>query len=63
MNDKKMEQSIGYKLYGSVWKTLSPPYSIAFLWGAYAMKRAAAGAQLPTPWLPEPAKRPDDRAD
>ena len=27
------------------------------------MKRVAAGALLPTPWLFEPAKRPDDRAD
>ena len=27
------------------------------------MKRVAAGAHLPTPWLFEPAKRPDDRAD
>ena len=24
------------------------------------MKRVAAGAHLPTPWLFEPAKRPDD---
>ena len=31
--------------------------------GAYAMKRVAAGADLPTSWLFEPAKRPDDRAD
>ena len=31
--------------------------------GTYAMKRVAAGAHLPTPWLFEPAKRPDDRAD
>ena len=31
--------------------------------GAYAMKRVAAGAHLPTPWLFEPAKRLDDRAD
>ena len=31
--------------------------------GAYAMKRAAEGAHLPTPWLFEPPKRPDDRAD
>ena len=31
--------------------------------GAYAMKRVAAGTHLPTPWLFEPAKRPDDRAD
>ena len=30
--------------------------------GAYALKRVAAGAPLPTPWLFEPAKRPDDRA-
>ena len=30
--------------------------------GANAMKRVAAGAHLPTPWLFEPAKRPD-RAD
>ena len=30
---------------------------------AYAMKRVAAGAHLPTPWLFEPAKRPDDKAD
>ena len=29
----------------------------------YAMKRVAAGAHLPTPWVFEPAKRPDDRAD
>ena len=29
----------------------------------YAMKRVAAGAHLPTPWLFEPAKRPDDTAD
>ena len=27
------------------------------------MKRVAAGAHIPTPWLFEPAKRPDDRAD
>ena len=27
------------------------------------MKRLGAGAYLPTPWLFEPAKRPDDRAD
>ena len=31
--------------------------------GAYAIKRVAAGAYLPTSWLFEPAKRPDDRAD
>ena len=31
--------------------------------GAYSMKRVAAGAHLPTPWLFEPEKRPDDRAD
>ena len=31
--------------------------------GTKAMKRIAAGADLPTPWLFEPAKRPDDRAD
>ena len=31
--------------------------------GAYAMKRVAAGAHLPTPWLFQPAKRPDDTAD
>ena len=31
--------------------------------GAHAMERVAAGAHLPTPWLFEPAKRPDDRAD
>ena len=31
--------------------------------GAYAIKRVAAGAHLPTPWLFESAKRPDDRAD
>ena len=30
---------------------------------AYAMKRVAAGAHLPTPWVFEPAKHPDDRAD
>ena len=27
--------------------------------GTYAMKRVAAGAHLPTPWLFELAKRPD----
>ena len=32
------------------------------LW-ANAMKRVAAGADLPTPWVFEPTKRPDDRAD
>ena len=31
--------------------------------GANAMKRVAAGAHLPTPWLFAPAKRPDDRAE
>ena len=31
--------------------------------GAYAMKRVAAGADLPIPWFCEPAKRRDDRAD
>ena len=31
--------------------------------GANAMKRVAAGAHLPTPWIFEPAKPPDDRAD
>ena len=31
--------------------------------GAHAMKRVAAGAHLRTPWLFEPAKHPDDRAD
>ena len=31
--------------------------------GANAMKRVAAGAHLPTLWLFEPTKRPDDRAD
>ena len=31
--------------------------------GAYAMKRVAAGAHVPAPWLFEPAKRPDDGAD
>ena len=30
---------------------------------AYAMQRVAAGAHLPTHWLFEPAKLPDDRAD
>ena len=28
--------------------------------GANAMKRVAAGAHLPTPWLLEPVKRPDE---
>ena len=28
--------------------------------GANAMKRVAAGAHLPTPWLFEPAKRPNE---
>ena len=27
------------------------------------MKRVAAGTHLPSPWLFEPAKRPDDTAD
>ena len=31
--------------------------------GAYAIKRVAAGAHLPIPWLFESAKRPYDRAD
>ena len=31
--------------------------------GAYAMKCVAAGTYLPTPWLFQPVKRPDDRAD
>ena len=31
--------------------------------GANAMKRVAAGAPLPTPWLFEPAKHTYDRAD
>ena len=31
--------------------------------GANVMKRVAAGALLPTPWLFKSAKRPDDRAD
>ena len=31
--------------------------------GTYAEERVAAGAHLPTTWLFEPAKRPDDRAD
>ena len=30
---------------------------------AYAMKRVTAGAHLSTPWLFEPARRPDDRSD
>ena len=30
---------------------------------AYAMKRVAAGAHLPTHWVFEPAKRTDDKAD
>ena len=30
--------------------------------GTYAMNRVAAGAHLPTSWLFEPAKRPDDRS-
>ena len=29
--------------------------------GANAMKRVAAGTQLPTPWLFESAKQPDDK--
>ena len=39
------------------------------IWGkvmkfeANIIKRVAAGAHLSTPWLFEPAKRPDDRAD
>ena len=31
--------------------------------GTYAMKRVAAGAHLPTPWLFELAELPNDRAD
>ena len=31
--------------------------------GAHAMKRVAAGAHLPTPWIFEPAERPDDSTD
>ena len=31
--------------------------------GTPASQRVAAGAQLPTPWIFEPAKRPDDRTD
>ena len=30
--------------------------------GMYATERVAAGAHVPTPWLFESAKRPDDRA-
>ena len=30
---------------------------------ANAMKRVVVGAHLLTPWIFEPAKRPDDRAD
>ena len=30
--------------------------------GTNAMERVSAGAHLPTPWLFEPAKRPDDGA-
>ena len=30
---------------------------------AYAMKRVAAGAHIRNPWLFQPAKRPDDRAN
>ena len=30
---------------------------------AHAIKGVAAGAHLPTHWLFEPAKRPDDRTD
>ena len=29
----------------------------------HTMKRVAAGAHLPAPWLFEPAKHPDDTAD
>ena len=32
-------------------------------WGYMLAKRVAAGAHLPTLWLFEPAKRPDDKAD
>ena len=42
--------------------TLSPIQKKRKL-GANAMKRVAAGAHLPTPWLFEPAKSSDDRAD
>ena len=31
--------------------------------GAHVIKRIAAGVHLPTPWIFEPAKRADDRAD
>ena len=31
--------------------------------GGTVLKRVAAGAHIPPPWLFEPAKRPDDRAD
>ena len=31
--------------------------------GANAVKRVAAGAHFPSPWLFVPPKRPDDRAD
>ena len=31
--------------------------------GAYAMKRIAAGAHLPTSWIFDPTKRPDDRTN
>ena len=31
--------------------------------GAYAIKRVAGGAHLPTPWLFEPAKCPTNKAD
>ena len=36
---------------------------VDLMFWAHAMKRVTAGAHLPTPWLFEPAKRPDDRAD
>ena len=42
--------------------TLSKTREKGKLW-AHAIKRVAAGAYLPTSWLFEPAKRPDDKAD
>ena len=58
-NDTRHEKSGGSVLKNSL-NVLRPRKGKL---GANAVKRVAADAHLPTPWLFEPAKRPDDRAD
>ena len=63
LNEEGAAVQMDYRTWRSVSLSLSFQKRKKVKLGAYTMKRVGAGAHLPTLWLFEPAKCPDDRTD